>query len=63
MNIYLLFNSYFVNFELKTDGEWVGGMEVGVQKALICYFCFFGCFNCWSMRCSGVGQKVLFRTG
>ena len=45
MNIYLLFNSYFVNFELKTDGGWGGGvvgMEVGVQKALICYFCFLG---------------------
>ena len=60
MNSYLLFNSNTVNFLLKTDGGGEVCMRVGVQKALLCYFCFFGCFNCWWMRCGVVGKKVLF---
>ena len=52
-----------MNFVLKTDGVGEGGMEVGVQKALFCYFCFSGCSNCWWVTCGGVGQKVLFKTG
>ena len=63
MNIYLLFNSDIVNFVLKIDGVGEGGMGVGVQKVLFYYFCFFGCSNCWWVRCDVVGQKVLFRTG
>ena len=59
MNI-LLFNSEIVNF---ADRVGEGGMGLGVQKALFYYFCFLGCSNCWWVRCSGVGQEVLFRTG
>ena len=63
MNIYLLFNYDIVNFLLKTDEVGKGGMGVGVQKVLFCYYCFLGCSNCWWVRCGGFGQKVLFRTG
>ena len=57
MNIYLLFNSDIRNFVLKTNGVREGGMGVGVQKALFCYFCFLRCSNCWWVKCGGVGRK------
>ena len=63
LNIYLLFNSDFVNFVLKTDGGGEGVWEWGCRRPYFVIFVFWGCFNCWWVRCSGVGQKFLFRTG
>ena len=56
MNIYLFFNSDIVTFVLKTDGGGDGGMEGGAES-LILSFLFLGCFNCWWVRCGGVGRK------
>ena len=43
--------------ELCVKNWWGGG-----RKHCFVIFCFVGCFNCWWLTGSGVGQKVLFRT-
>ena len=51
-----------MNLLLKTDGDLEKSMEVGVQKVLFCYFCFWWCFNCWWVGCdrkSYIGQAEI----
>ena len=53
----LLCNSDIVNSVLKTNGSG------GAENLILLFIWGGGCFNCWWVRCGGVGQKVLFGTG